>query len=242
MEDVEFKKHVESSFKQALNGKIVLLNFLNENEINIVNHIARNYKSYVSFSGGFNEAEYKRCIISNIECDSFRVKVFEIRYNKKYYTLSHRQILGSLMSLGIKRECIGDIYIQDNKNCYFAATEEITPYLLQEFKYVSNCPIELNEIDYSITINKKYEDKKIFVASLRLDVLVSNVYNISRKETLEIITTGDIKVNYEECLNPTKQINLNDLVSVKHYGRFILKEISGKSRSDRYIVFVSIQV
>ena len=84
------------------------------------------------FSGGIEGAERQRVLLFpdyySLEQTDFQICLFEIVYPKKFITLEHRQILGTLMSLGLRREKFGDILIQ-NDQIQFIAAEEIRTYL-----------------------------------------------------------------------------------------------------------------
>ena len=122
MEELEyFKKTISSSIDRAFDGGVVLLGFIDETKQKIIeNMIPKNSGIEVVFDGGFSNSDYKRCAIFPVCYDvDLKVSVYEISYLKKYLTPNHRMVLGTLMSLGIKRESIGDIYIDDNSNIYF---------------------------------------------------------------------------------------------------------------------------
>lgn len=238
MEDVAFIKHLSSVIKQAQCGKVILLAFLDETKKQEIRIQAKKNDVDVSFDGGFINAEYERCIIGNSSNKDFKIAIFRIDYNKKYYQLTHREILGSLMSLGIKRDTIGDIYITSDNDCYFACKDEISSFLINEAKYISNVPIRLVKTLEKITIIKEYILTKYIVASLRLDVIISSVYNLSRKETFEIISNNDVKINHIDYLNNNKIIKECDLISVRHYGRFTLDKILGKTKSEKIIIMI----
>ena len=237
-----FKKRVESGIRRAIDGGVILLPFLDEAEEGIVLSLTKYLKDMkVKFYGGIINADRKRCIISpyDIEDSDFKIHIYEIVYNKKYYDLYHRSVLGALMSLGIKRECIGDIVILEDKSIYFALTDEISKYLLSEFKSVGKAPIELKEVFIPIEHVIKYESKLYFLSSLRLDVIVAGAYNLSRSEVLEYLERGDISINHIPNQNPSHICNISDVISVRHKGRVRVSEIKGHSRSGRIEVLLS---
>lgn len=237
-----FKKRVESLKRRALDGGVSILPFLDEAEEGIVLSLLKYEKDIKPyFYGGIINADRKRCIISPYEvfAEDFKVHVYEIIYNKKYYELYHRSILGSLMSLGIKRECIGDIVIDDNKNAYFAVTDEISKFLLQEFHSVGKAQIELKEVSFDVENIIRYEDKLHFLSSLRLDVVVAGAYNMSRSLVLECLERGDISINHVLNQNPSHICSLNDEISVRHKGRVKISSLGGNSKSGRIAVTLS---
>jgi len=238
MESIEsFKKRCESIIDKAYQGGVTLLNFLDDAEVGVLNNIIKKHPTINLFeSGKIIDADRKRYIISPYdEIPDFKIVTFEIIYNKKYYELNHRSILGSLMSLGIKRECIGDIVI-DNDRCFFAATKEISEFLKLEFRSVGRAQIELKEYDDEIKNIIKYDIKTYFLQSLRLDSVISEGFNISRNESKEMIIEGLAYINYLLCQNPSQNIKENDIISLRHKGKIKLIKIGNKSKSGRTAV------
>ncbi len=239
-----FKKKVEAQLIKATNGSVGLLSFIDDSKREIIDNLSRNYKDiYVEYYGGIENPDYNRVVFSSYDILplDFKIVVYKIIYNSKYYEVSHRSILGSLMALGIKRDCIGDIVINDT-GAYFACTKEISRFILEEFKAVGRAPIELLEIDYLVENERKYTSKLHFVASLRIDGILASGYGISRSEALEIITSGMVRINHKLCQNPSHILKEGDMLSVTKKGRLILDEIGGNSKSGRIAVTLKKQI
>lgn len=232
-DELEFKKKIiDIKNNVEKNDKTYLLNFLNLREQEIIKDIIRDDK--VSFNGGYNDAEYKRCIISNYQTNSFNIIIFRINYNKKYLHLTHKKVLGSVLSLGIKRDVIGDIIISDF--VYMIVKSEFRDFLLDNFKVIDNTPIELEEYLESIEKQEDYKMEIIYVKSLRLDIVISHAYNISRKETSELIYKGFVKINQKIVENTSQIINNCDIISIRKYGRLKIFENKGKTKSDNFVL------
>ena len=242
MEALEFKRRVDSLIDRAYEGNVCLLGFLDELEASIINEEMK-YHTMIkaSFSGGIINSDRNRYVIHPADYTniSFKIVVFKLIYNKKFYTMNHRSILGSLMALGIKRECIGDIVIKDNGDAYFAVTLEISEFILSELHYVGKCPVELEPTLDEVISVIKYEDKTYFLSSLRLDVIVSNAYNISRSESLEMIKDELVFVNQASIKNPSMILKEGDVISVRHKGKLRVTSIGGSSKSGRIITVLS---
>ena len=232
-----FKKRVESGIRRAIDGGVILLPFLDEAEEGIVLSLTKYLKDMnVKFYGGIINADRKRCIISpyDIEDSDFKIHIYEIVYNKKYYDLYHRSVLGALMSLGIKRECIGDIVIKND--VYFAVTKEISSYVKENLNYIGKASIELEEVNYDIYNEINYDIKLDFVSSLRIDAIIAAAFNVSRNEAHEAILEGLIYINHVLTLNPSENVKLLDEISYRGKGRSKLMEVGGLSKSGRIAV------
>ena len=236
MEELEiFKKRVDSLITKAYSGGVSLLNFLDEAKLGILKQSSRNLKDiFVYYEGGFLNADNLRAIITPYEVikSDFKIVVYKIKYNKKFYEISHRSILGSLMGLGIKRELIGDIVIND-EGAYFACCLEIKDYIKDNLKFVGKAPVELEIETKTIENFVKYSKKVEFLSSLRLDVIIAAAYNLSRNEAHEFIVNGLVYINHVLILNPSEAVKLQDEISIRGKGRCKLDEIGGLSKSGR---------
>ena len=245
MEDItSFTKKINSFIKRGEDGNVVLLNFCDDAERSVIEKLTRYSSLNVKFYGGIINADRERCIISPYDIDDsdYKIKIYQIVYNKKFYELYHRSILGSLMSLGIKRECLGDIVIKNNKDVFFACTEEISSFLENEFHSVGKATISLKEVNYPIENEINYESKVHFLASLRLDVIIAGAYNISRNEALELLTNGEIYVNHVLNQNPSYLCKEEDEISVRHHGKLKITSIGNQTKSGRLVVEISKRV
>ena len=237
-----FQKQMESNINRASQGGVVLTHFLDEQKQAFLSQM-RSQDVDIHLEGGFENAEHKRAVFvpRYLNKFDFKIKVYEILYNKRYLTLHHRKVLGSLLGLGIKRESIGDIIFQ-NDLVYFACTQEISAYIEQNLTTISGIPISLKEVEERIVAESKMQEQFHIVSSLRLDVLVASAYHISRSDAQTMITEGLVLLNHMECKNSSKILQNNDIISVRHKGRFCLKEIEGKTRSERLKVTLSFWV
>lgn len=167
------------------------------------------------------------------------IKIIKISGNFKFKKLSHRDYLGSLLSLGIKREKIGDILV--NKDCaYIIAKEEITSYIMNNLNNVNQNKVNLKEVNYKEVVFNGYDFKEemLVISSLRLDLIISKVYNISRTKSLNIIKNEHVKIDFKVESNNSNTLEEKNLISVRNYGRFILKSIEGSTRKGKTRVIV----
>ena len=241
MEELEgFKRRVESAIERCYMGNVVLFPFLDETFGALLEEMCKYAKIDFKKYGKIINSDRNRYILSQYDIDEsdFKIVLYKVIYNQKYYDINHRNVLGSLMSLGIKRESLGDI-IFDNKNLYIAVTEEISKYIENEFKFIGKAPIELIKTDEIVKNIIKYEDKNYFISSLRMDCVIAGIYGISRSEALEFITNGLVQVNHINNLNPSHLLKIGDEVSVRHKGKFKVTALNGKTRSDRLNVTLS---
>ena len=151
-----------------------------------------------------------------------------------FSTLSHRDYLGSLTGIGIKREKLGDIIV-DSGGCSFFAKPEIASYIESEFTSAGRGTLKVRRLpcfnDFSYSKNTK--EKLCFVSSLRLDCVVSAVFSLSRTKASDFIEKGLTFVNDINILKPDYKVKENDKIVIKGIGRAVLKDGSSKSKKGR---------
>ncbi len=187
--------------------------------------------------GGYDGAE--RCVLGAFpdwqepEEDLFPIKALFIR--KKYEReLSHRDYLGTVLSLGIERNKIGDILVTD-LGAYVFVLEDIAEFILDNVSKVSGCGVEITicSLDSVSVPEKRFCELNVVAGSLRLDAVVAAMLKVSRNDAKAMILSGKVSVNHTEISNGDFMIKENDLLSVRGFGRAELSEIGGKTRSER---------
>ena len=184
--------------------------------------------------GGYIEAERKVLVIGSAEEETKPydfLKVIRIEANKN---LSHRDILGSLLGLGIKREMIGDILINANL-ADIIVLKEISSYVLQNLNKIGKEKVKAYEhkLEELLQVKKKKKEIKTTVASLRVDAIVSCGIGVSREISSKLIQTQKVKLNHKLLENASKKISEGDILSIRGYGRLELVSILGETRKDR---------
>lgn len=235
---LEWKETVEIQYRMKLTD------FLDPREQFILQSIIGNHGDVkVKFFGGSDQVERKRAIFFPDyripDIDDFQISVFEINYPKKFVTLEHRQVLGALMSIGLKREKYGDILIKDDVVQIIIA-KEIENFVKLHFNEVGNTSISLQNVsfDYIIQPNVFIDEKMTTVTSLRLDAVCSAIYNLSRQKTKVLIQNGHVKVNWKKVEDPSFELFEGDLISTRGFGRSKVLEIEGRTKKDKWKVKV----
>ena len=238
--DEIFVKKILDFKTQALDHqRMILTPFYNPHEQDIVRKVVGNHDVCVKSFGGFKNAENQRMIICpsfyEILDEDFELEVVEVIYNQQFGKLAHKDILGALMNLGIKRECIGDIY--DNDRIVFACTSQTYPYIENSLNKIKKSKIKLKKIDEVIEIKHSYTSKVFFLSSMRLDKVVASMYRVSREVASEAIKNGYVKVNHKEVEEVSYLCHNNDMISFKRHGRVKI-ETDGKTSKQGNLVVV----
>lgn len=225
---MEFIDKVKGYLNQ---DQVVTTKFLDLNQQAILKNLLRKKVDFSLF-GGYKDAELKRASINS--SSDFKITCLKIKHNPKYLTLSHQNILGTLLSLSIEKNAIGDIL---PKQGIFFITSEIKDFILQEFTEISSVTITLEEIEATnVTSEKEFEELDFTLDSMRLDSIVSKIAKISRNQSLEMLKKDLVKVNHLIESKAVKIIRDKDIISIRKHGRFIINDTSKKSRKGKIIV------
>lgn len=147
-------------------------------------------------------------------------------------SINHRDVLGALMSLGIKRETVGDIIFCDGK-CIFFVDPKMTDYIRQNLLSVKKCNVDIEIHSGEVEYDKKFIEMSCTVSSMRLDCVVSEIASKSRSTASDMIEGGLIFVNGVQCQKKDRIIQICDVISVRKIGKFKISECVGKTKKDR---------
>jgi RNA-binding protein YlmH len=222
---MEFKDRI----KHITNDSYTVTLFLTLQEQAQVKHKLKDV-NYTLF-GGYPNSERKRLYVNQ---EPFDITCFKIRYNSQFLTLTHQNILGSLLSLNIKKEAIGDILAKED--CFFMIGE-LEDFILNEFKMINNRPIELEIIDGSTVFREiELEEHIAYVDSLRLDLVVSRIAKKSRNESTMMIENELVSINHVVVTNKNKVVKENDILSIRKHGRFRVLDTSHTSKKGKIVL------
>jgi RNA-binding protein YlmH len=184
--------------------------------------------------GLFQDAERRMIAFAEEENLEFPVKVLTIKNKSKFKTLKHKDYLGAIMSLGIKREKFGDIVL-NGESCYFPVCYDISEYVFINLNTIGSNPCSSEVIEPSLDIIKaaSYEEKIIITSSLRMDCIISAICNISRSVATEMISNGKVLLDYTEIKSKEKKVSPESVITVRGFGKFKIGEELGITQKDR---------
>ncbi len=189
----------------------------------------------IKFFGGYDEAERQICSFYTYEEDlSFPVSALQIKVKSKNASLSHRDYMGSILSLGIKRETIGDIIITDDGAVVFCL-DEITGYITDNLPKVGGTGVSVTKADSvdDLEIKRDFDEISSTVSSLRCDCVIASALNLARGKAAETIERGLVTLNYEMAKSVSQPIKDGDVISVRGSGKFKIRtdgHLTKKSR------------
>lgn len=71
------------------------------------------------------------------------------------------------------------------------------------------------------------------MSSLRVDVVISNVFNISRQRSKQLIESNKVKLNWMEMQRADFVLDLLDIVSIRGFGRLQIRAIEGTTKKEK---------
>lgn len=242
MDDVNLVKRkmldlAASSYNRNIWEYSKFLNIAEQSEIQ-----KEKYPVSYFFFGGYENAERNIAVFGNIndigyDAD-FPVKFIEIApLNKKFAdTLTHRDYLGALMSLGISREILGDIIIND-ESAVVVCLDSVADFIISELDCVKHTAVKCSIVD-SVTSNvlPGFSEEDIIVSSERIDVLVSGVFNMSRKDSMHYIQSEKVFCDGRAVISSSYIPKCGSIISVRGCGRFIFDSIVRTTKKNKLVV------
>lgn len=164
-----------------------------------------------------------------------KVSLYEIKIKD---IITHRDILGTLFSLGIDPSMYGDIIVKDN-HYYIFILDIIENYLFSHLLMIKNSRVELEKkaINFLDNYQRQYESIELIVSSERLDSIISCILQIKRDDAVSKIKEKDILVNYDIVKSCYKLKN-NDIISIRRYGKYCYNGIIKTTKKNNYVISV----
>jgi len=236
-------KLIETAARADKQNRTIYSQFLNMAQQSILLGAARECAVPFTLYGGHEACERKMAAFGyDIIKEEYPIALVLIEPLSKKFAqeLTHRDFLGSILGLGVKRETIGDLFVSD-KSAYVFCTDVMAAYLCENMVSVSRTDVRCSyadEIPESFLPQPTY--RAVNVPSARLDALVAGVYNLSRSQAGLLVTQKKVFIDAMLTENTSKAVNENSIVSVRGYGRFRYLGVEKVTRKDRLRVGVEV--
>ncbi len=249
--------------RRSLSGELSVSSFLSPSEVAVARVILSEKKiaHRAVFFGGYSEAERQRLLLLPSYTDDFDGDSAEkldtyfsdecreavcslIIRGSGYRQLSHRDYLGSVLSLGIERDAIGDIVLLDKTCAVIFCSGKIREFLKGSLERISTDAVSVTDFDVTGNFSAHREFKRIndTVASNRLDCVVSALTGLSREKAQEFIKKELCQLNYMTECRCDRSLETPCVLTLRGYGKYILRELDGftkkgrlKMSADKYI-------
>ena len=197
------------------------------------------------FEGGYPEAERRVCVflpdwLEPEDCAEEDLGISALRvtwYEEE--TLTHRDLLGALMGMGIRREMVGDLLVGEG-SCDCILLPEVLPYLLNNLTQAGRSRLKTARIPLEEVVVPQVHRKVIraTVSSLRLDAVAACGFGTSRAKLAGAISAGRVALNGLECTRPDHPVAEGDAISCRGMGKCRLTAAGGLSRKGRINITV----
>lgn len=235
-----FIKHNLSKLESVLKSyEIKKTDFMDPYRQRVFSSVLNSFSDEVSYRlfGGLKLAERKLFLIfpyyeQDIQ-DPLKLVRFESDFS--FDNITHKDCLGALMSLGLTREKLGDIYI-GNGYVDVVTLDNIADYIAINLTKIRHSGVKgkILPIEQIKEVKPEFIYRDIIASSLRVDVVISAALNVSRQVSSAVCENGKVKVDFEPIFSKSKELDLGSLVSVRGYGRFKIAGINGKTSKDKY--------
>lgn len=214
----------------------VTTGFLSESEQAYCEMLFHMLDSEVKFMGGYDNAQ--RCVAVLFYGEACELSECELPYSvlKLEYgaKVSHRDILGSILGLGIERSTVGDILVWDDRT-YVFALKEMAPYIERNLFRIGRQSVSVSTVGINEAEIPEVKTEEIFatVASLRLDSVVGEGFRLSRDDAKAAVQKGLVSVNHRVEESASHQIRENDVISLRGRGKIIVDSVGTQSKKGR---------
>ncbi|MBQ9767255.1 MAG: RNA-binding protein [Lachnospiraceae bacterium] len=241
MEDALLKKRIAELRKRAdFAYQTEFTDFLTLSEMETAKTVLNgaNHRFY----GGVPDAERQMLCIApeDVEITPELFPICGMRITPKSLkfaeNLSHRDVLGSVLGLGLERSVIGDIYLKD-KEAYLLCSERIADFLEEQLTQVRHTKVSCTHAEAEENeFEREFRVMARTVSANRIDAVAAAAFGVSRSSTAAAISGGKVFLNGREILSPAVQVKEGDVISFRGEGKARLKEIGGLTKKGRLSV------
>lgn len=201
-------------------------------------HAAGIREGYV-VDGGYENAERKKLVFLPDWADSAEGELAFLRadFHGQDSTLTHRDVLGALMGLGITRERVGDILISPH-SADVVVSPSVAEFLLRDWDSAGRVRLTVTAIgrEELLVPEVKVTQVQDTVSSLRLDAVVSSAFAMSRGKAADLIAAGRVSLDHMTCVKPDKPVGEGSTISARGFGKAVVRECSRVSKKGRIIL------
>ncbi len=230
---------ISDGVMSAVSGSEKYIGFLSESDASKAVVMARNANVKCVLFGGYDGADrvFAAFIPDYLSEKDIEFPICPITF--RYRTcdsLSHRDFLGALMGIGIERDTVGDILIEQGRAVVFVA-KSVENYVLTQITKVGRVGVAV-ESGYSSYLPQKngFQELRFTAASDRADAVIAGLCKTSRSDSASLIADHMVFVDSVELVKPTAKIKAGSVVSVRGKGKFVIQDLLGTTKKGRIII------
>ena len=196
--------------------------------------------------GGFEAAERKKIQVWPAEWDWFEPKIelsiIEIK-PLAAEEIDHRDYLGALLGLGLKRDVLGDIVIHGDRT-FVIVDNKIAEFILNNLQKIGSIyvDVQLSDLTSVQAPEPKYEVMTLTLVSLRLDSVIAKAFQLSRGVAANFIKQGRVQVDHRQQTSPAAAVDEGSLISCRGRGRCVILKNCGKTKKGKVKIEVGFPI
>ncbi len=237
-EEKRWQQHFERKLDKVAGNRTYTTAFLDPRQLELAEKVLRqkNDLSYTLY-GGCPDAERNVIHVfpAQLQGGLPPVTAVKVEWPGDKESLGHRDLLGAVLGLGLKRDQVGDIVIMAEGRAAVMVLQSKADFVCANLTAAGRVPVDcaVVEPDRLALGGKKGREIKGTVASLRVDSLLSLGFGLSRSRVVRLIKGGLVVVNWRPISSPSLQVEEGDLISLRGRGRLVLDRVEGESRKGR---------
>lgn len=217
--------------------RIIVTPFFTPLETQICEQLLPKTFPYVK-DGGYDGAQRCRFALLPYPCDAdTSIVALKATYHTQYAKIDHRDVLGAVMNLGIERETIGDIIVNDGY-IYLYVDKELESFIVSMLTRIKRCHVQFSVCEEEISHCVEISTKQVIVASLRLDVVIASMIHVSRSKAQALIQSKLVKVQHVVLEDTSHLCNNNSVISIRGYGQFQFFEVLKMTKKNHFVILI----
>jgi len=234
----QWQQQFERKLESLAGNRTIDTAFLDPRQLELAEQALRRMPvlSYTVY-GGYPEAERNALYIFPAQQKSKlpAVSAVLVHWEGESDALSHRDLLGAVLAIGLRRDQIGDIILLRDGGAAILVTDSKAEYICANLLQVGRLPVSCSLIEPAQLPLAKDDGKEIkgTVASLRADAVLSLGFGISRSRVVLLVKGGVVQVNFRPISSPSMQLKEGDQISLKGKGRLKIHAVEGETRKGR---------
>ena len=237
-EEVKWQEHFARKLEEVEGKNTFTTAFLDPRQFELAEAVLRS-RSNIAYTvyGGYPEAERKILQIYPAQHQGSvpSLKAVLIEWSGSKDKPGHRDLLGAVLALGLKRDQVGDIVVIDDFRAAIMVLPAKAEFISSSLDQVGRVPVSCSvEEPGQLNLNQKSgKEIKGTVASLRVDSLLSLGFGLSRARVVRLIKGGLVVVNWRPITSPSLQVKEGDQISLRGRGRVVVDQVEGETRKGR---------
>lgn len=191
--------------------------------------------------GGYEDAERRIAAFFREEppeAAAYPLACLELRWNPRYASPGHRDLLGATMGLGLERDAVGDVALAEEDGVAFLFVHrDVASYALTNLESAGRAKLKARAFEGEPKLRApEGVNLRLTVSSFRLDAILAAGLKLSRAEAQRLIEAGLVKRNHQELTRADVALREDDLLSVRGYGRLRIVGFDGCTRKGRQAI------